>query len=602
MIIFIAASLLGLGFSSVLPKDIPAPLRILASFAIGLLVFTQIVLLLAFFLNISLVTIIISLILCGCLSAFLFFKEKNRLFSDFKISIVFAVSSLIILSLSAYIFFTQVLAEKNFGLVTGGGGIYGDTALHLAYTSRIGLGLFPVENPLFAGRTLVYPLANDLLSAVLRIGSLNLNLSFALPQIVFFLGFLSLFFAFCRKFMGERGYVFTLVILFLGWGIGWLLFIKEWSGVGGSFWNLISKDFTNNDFYNLYFHNILTGLIWPERSFLPGILLAIWSFINFLAYEKTFEKKYILINGLILGCLPFWHTHTFIFMVISTITVYSWYLFRYFSKKIVFDVLFTSVIAIFLSVPFLLLFLNNHEASNFLHFSRGWISSGNNFFVFWFRNSFLVIPFAIAGIIFLNKKSLYLFVPAFITFLIANFVIFQPWDWDNIKLLTLSFMFFSILAGIFLERLSKSNFWTFAAVAIIIPFFALSGLLSILLQTKNIYTIYDRTDIDLANWAKKYTSPNDVFIIEPIPNHPIPGLAGRLVYMGYPGHLWVHGIDYASREENNNKILSGDIKNILSMDSPISYIVVRNNAKNVFIGPETFSNEKYKVFRASDLR
>lgn len=603
VIIFLLVLLLGIGFTTLLPKSLPNFLKIIAAFAIGLFIFGQITLLSAFVLNINFFSILLSFFIYSGLSAFFFFKDKNAVNLRFAVSPIFVISTIFIASLSAYIFFNQVLAQKNFGLVTGGGGIYGDTALHSAYTSRLVEGGFPPQNPLYAGKVLVYPLANDLLSAILRLNQMTLNLSFVLPQLIFMLGFLSIFYTFCRKFMSDKGYLFSLIFLFFGWGIGWFFFLREWIATSIPFFEFIKNDFTNNETYNLHFHNIFTGLIWPERSFLPGIFLAVWSYLNFLWYEETSEKKYLLVNSLILGSLPFWHTHTFIFIAISSAVFFGRLLFNKFSEKLLREILLFGVVSVALAAPFIWLFLTNSEDGSFFHFSLGWMNKNENIIVYWFKNSFLIIPLAVGGFFFVKKKYLYVYIPSVLVFVLANIVIFQPWDWDNIKLLTLSFILFSAAAGILFDHISKKNLIAFTILLLTIPFFTLSGFLSVALQSKNIYTIYDNSDIDLANWAEENTKPNEVFLINPIPNHPIPGLAGRLVYMGYPGHLWVHGINYAKREQEVNQILSGDFSPIENLEEKITYIVLSNNTSGMIPISgiqESYQNQKYRVLMVTD--
>ena len=126
-----------------------------------------------------------------------------------------------------------------------------------------------------------------------------------------------------------------------------------------------------------------------------------------------------------------------------------------------------------------------------------------------------------------------------------------------------------------------------------------SGVLSILFQLKNSHVIYDQQDIALGNWAMTNTKTSDIFIIDPVPNHPIPGLSGRLVYSGYPGHLWVHGIDYSERETLNRSVIEGDLVSNEKAKLPISYVVLSKNGSenNRFNYQVVFKNNKYTVFK-----
>lgn len=60
----------------------------------------------------------------------------------------------------------------------------------------------------------------------------------------------------------------------------------------------------------------------------------------------------------------------------------------------------------------------------------------------------------------------------------------------------------------------------------------------------------------------------------PIHNTPV-FLTGRRSLMGYPGHIWTHGIDFGQREADIRKIYSGspDATSLLSKYG-VDYVVI----------------------------
>lgn len=594
MLLFLLISTLGFGFFGVLPRSINSTLRLLVCPAIGLLLFAEFVLLYSFIFNVGIASILAGLFSEGGL-AFVAFKIFKPQVKFEKVSALFMATLVTICAISSYIYYFQLLYPTPSGsLQTGGGGLYGDTALHSAYTSRIQTGEFPPQNPLFAGKALVYPLANDLLSAILRINGLAINWAFILPQITFLVAFLALFYSFSRKFTTDRGFLIAACLFSLGWGIGFVYFLQEFLARGS--WLLIS-DFTNNPQYNLHLHNVFTGLIFPERSFLPGLILALWIFLNFWEYFQTRKKIFLVISSILFGILPFWHVHAFIFVFISSLVFAFFLLFKHTQENIR-EFLILPLISFLFALPFLVLFFTNHPEGSFLRFSAGWENESENIVIFWLKNSFLILPLAALGLWKLKRDLRFFFIGPVIAFSLANIVIFQPWSWDNIKLLTLSFLFFAILAGSFLNNILERGLVLKTSVMIVILVSCLSGFLSILLQLNRTFVIYDKDDIELAGWAKNNTQLNDVFLIDPTPTHPIPGLSGRLVYVGYPGHLWVHGIDYGKREQMTNQILAGDFSQIDNLEVPVSYVVLSKNNRNLEIPKEfnkVYQNQKYLV-------
>ncbi len=238
---------------------------------------------------------------------------------------------------------------------------------------------------------------------------------------------------------------------------------------------------------------------------------------------------------------------------------------------------------------------------SFIHFSLGWIKAGDNQLVFWLKNTGLVLPLAAIGIFLLPKKYRLFFVPPVLLFAAANLVIFQPWDWDNIKLFSWAFLFLAIPAGHTLANLFARRFLIKIVALIIIVSLTASGLLSLTRQAQGTFTIYDTEDIKLVEWVKANTKPTDVFLIDPWPNHPVPGLAGRSVYVGYPGHLWVHGIDYGRREELTKQILAGDWGKIKETGIPIDYVVTTSSDDIPAVPWLTliFQNGKFMVYRVN---
>ncbi|MGB8509150.1 MAG: hypothetical protein WCD76_12255, partial [Pyrinomonadaceae bacterium] len=68
--------------------------------------------------------------------------------------------------------------------------------------------------------------------------------------------------------------------------------------------------------------------------------------------------------------------------------------------------------------------------------------------------------------------------------------------------------------------------------------------------------VFDSDGVALAELVKRETAPRSLILHAPTYNDPI-YLSGRRTFLGYPGHLWSHGIDYASREAELRRIYAG---------------------------------------------
>ena len=713
----ILVSLIGIGLSWLI-FPFPRFLKLLVGPAFGIIVFTQIALLVSLILGFNLTSIsIAALVEFILLFISYLLKPSPKFFTDmlrqdksqltlirhpelvWRSQISGSIKRILknrwplwlilitIGSVVTFIFWTKVLTPTEFGLTTGGEGLYGDTALHLSYAMSLVTQGLPPQNPLFASIQLRYPFLVNLFSASLVKLGMNLRFSFILPQLIYFLAFVALFYYLAKKvgatqlrhsgnsasggrvqnlffrfdseqarMTGNLTAFFALLIFFLGWGLGFTKYLQDVKQ--SSSW-LVNREYTNNlPGYNL--HNVLTGLIFPERSFLPGLViglliavLAIQPF-NHLTIKSSETKsdsarqsrifpqfaihnsKFLILIGFLLGILPLWHTHTFIFfgLAVGIWTILpslqlthpgpllrrEGILIPPLFKRRLGGVIFIYTIALLLALPALLWFRGQVTQAAFIHLTSGWIA-GEHFLAFWWRNTGLLIPLALIGFLLLPKNKRIIFVPAFAMFIIANLVIFQPWDWDNIKLFSWVFLFLSIPAGHCLSvilgspaqrddsriqipdasargglaRMTRGLF-----VLVLLFSLTASGILSLAYLANTEYTIYDKQDLELVAWVKTNTRPTDVFLVDPWPNHPVPGLTGRSVYLGYPGHLWVHGIDYGKRETLVKQVLEGNVSLIKSTDVAVNYLVAPSSDRGKFTSSTlnlVYANQKFVVYK-----
>jgi hypothetical protein len=227
----------------------------------------------------------------------------------------------------------------------------------------------------------------------------------------------------------------------------------------------------------------------------------------------------------------------------------------------------------------------------------GWMRKDDNWISFWWRNSLFLIPFSLFGWGITKNKRI--FVPAYLAFIIANFISFQPLDWDNFKLFAWVAIFWSILVAQFYNWISKKIPFGYIMVAVLLILSSLSGLESLRIPFLSEYILYDIEDQSLAQWINVNTNPQDVFLTEPAFNHPIAGLSGRSIYMGYPGTLWTYGLPYWEREGNVKQVFAGNWESAQKLQPKISYIVISKYQNITSSVPFTlvYQNNKYQIYK-----
>jgi hypothetical protein len=168
------------------------------------------------------------------------------------------------------------------------------------------------------------------------------------------------------------------------------------------------------------------------------------------------------------------------------------------------------------------------------------------------------------------------YLPFLLCFIVPNLYKLAPWDWDNIKVLIYWFIASAPLVALLLVRLSRWPRFGYAAAAVLFVLMTLSGSLDIwrVLTGALEWQDFDADQVATVELLKQNVPPHAVMLTAQVHNHPFL-LAGRRSFMGYPGTLWTHGIDYAEREDAATRIYRGDPDALdLLKQHKIEYVVV----------------------------
>jgi hypothetical protein len=174
------------------------------------------------------------------------------------------------------------------------------------------------------------------------------------------------------------------------------------------------------------------------------------------------------------------------------------------------------------------------------------------------------------------KRLLLFYLPFTLCFVISNAGKISPWVWDNIKVI-----FYWYLASVPLVALLLARLWRLHSAARIAAIVLLLGLT--LAGSLDVWRVvseaseqreFDRAGIAFAEVVKEQTAPRSLILHAPTYNHPV-YLTGRRALMGYAGHLWSQGIDYAAREAELRRMYAGapDAGNLLAKHQ-VEYVVV----------------------------
>lgn len=503
--------------------------------------------------------------------------------------------------------FARVVERESGSWIMHYATTWGDWSFHASSTTTFVFGQnFPPQNPLFAGRPFRYPFAADFASSLLMLGGWELPAALAWPSWGMAMLALTGLILWARRLTeGLAAGVIAVTLSLLGGGLGFWYFFGDAARLGIlSAIAHVPRSYDHLDPpVNIQWPNPVLAYYLPQRAFVFGaaIVMAIlllltpvlqvssvlgWrSMINSLRHvTKRLPLEngatLFLLAGALTGTLPWFHVHSLVVLAIVTV---CW------------AVLFPRLAwlaflgaAALLAVPRLLAAVpGDASAPANLHYPRfqfAWLAGPDIPAWFWFKNTGLFWPLLLAALLgpfALRGRSRLILAPFLVVFVVANLVVFQPWDWDNTKLLIFWYLAGAVAVSALLIAIWRAGWWGRFAAPVVWLTLVASGVLSLLQflppQAPS-YVWFTSEEIALADDVKRLTPSHAVFLTGDQPNNPIADLAGRSVLMSYRGWLWTYGIDYRSREADIARIYRGE---------PEALALLRGYHVNfVVIGPE----------------
>ena len=513
----------------------------------------------------------ITLLLFAFLAALLMKKEVTPLKNDWKAFAVVAAGALLFLAINHYGYLFYEDGSYNSIL-----NVWGDGPFHYGVINSFALAdNFPPEYPMLAGQEMGYPFLNDFYSAFLVTEGIGLRESIIIPNALLGFSLLALCYLFTKRVTGSQAAALLVLLLF---------FVNGNAGLF-QFNGALDKDYSHLEDNGLWFMNLTYALFLPQRSLLLGYALF---FLALILIERG-GKGNLFLAGTAAGLMPLAHGHSCIALAV----VGGWMLLKKKGKQFFFAP------AALLAAPQLAWVLSQ-AASVFSGFRFWWLEllremSVAGVLAFWAAN-WWVVGLVGAGALFTEKKLRRFAVPFIALFVLANVFRFQPWDWDNIKILSYAFYGFAVLASITLVKLASRGGWRKAVAALAVLLAVGSGVLTFawMLGGQNAhYAVFDESDLGFAEWVK--TTPKDaVFLTGSSPQSVPSALGGRASYLGFTGWVWSHGLDYAEREATQKRVYAtGNCA--LAKENGINFVVVGNRESHLEVNESVFASWE-KVF------
>jgi len=458
------------------------------------------------------------------------FKEERSLFPGVKFVPALLYGFIIFAGLEHFLY---LLYYSNHGLRTLHLNNFGDVSLHIQYIRSMASGArFWPDNPAFAGDLLRYPLGIDLYNALWEI------LGVPIDSHLFLTGFAATVAAvsMLHRWMGW-------------WGVG-AFFLNG----GLANWKVLQTgrifDFQNA----LAWKSFLLSLWITQRGFLfavPAGVYVIKMVTETLLGERTLRREEKVVCALLWASLALFHLHTFFILSLAL----GIFLVFYRQLRLMVEVALPAVAA---GLVFVVFSMRGLTRPGVLHLQPGWLAGQGNLFWFWLVNLGPWLFFAAAGLFLAFRKPFaglrWIAISAFLLFAVFTVVMVAPWDWDNIKVLVWLYLFISWIAWrTWVGRLP-------GAAALLVGVLAFSsGAIAVLSSLPGYSSgaeLYKASEVWDAKAALAALPADSVLAAAPDPNHPA-AFWGAKVAMGYPGHVWSHGINSTVREGQIESIFRG---------------------------------------------
>ncbi len=413
----------------------------------------------------------------------------------------------------------------------------GDMSLHITYIRQLASGVqFWPENPIYAGAKLTYPVGIDLFNSLLLLAGVDIIRGLV--------------------WVGLAGCTLTGVALWR-WGRAFVVagFLCNGGLLGFAFlwkWQLV--DFQADAAWK----SIPLALFVTQRGLLFALpaglaLLCSWR-TRFFENDTHAWRMPVWGEVLLYASMPLFHLHTFLFL---SFLLGSWFIILPSARK----PLAALIGAAFVPATVLVMLVTGmFGGASALGWKPGWMQEDANFFVFWVTN-FGVLPVLVGvlGVGLIREEEIRwpaaIFIPSLLIFLLCCFVKFAPWEWDNTKIMIWSYI--AILPTLWSDLIGRWPVPSRIAACVAIFFSGFVSLLGGIGLTHHGYDIALRSEFDGVARAVCGLPLDARFAGSPTFDHPVL-LNGRMMAMGYEGHVWSHGYaDWAERKDEVTALMNG---------------------------------------------
>lgn len=526
---------------------------------------------------------------------------------DTRLLKTLAFTALPLTLIGAYLQWTHTIMPTANGSLHVGQSTYGDLPLHLAIASGMRNASFPADYSILPGYRLAYPFLADTLSTSFMLMGLSLRAAILVPGILMtaltFAGYAILA---DRMADSKRAVILAVFLFFLNGGLGFMYMVDMQGvtlGSSGSnelqsargLWNRIltvingwyqtPANHAEFNTYNLRWSNVIVDMMVPQRTTLAGwcqVIPCLYLLYDALQpptpwgmeildsedgptavwHKRDLTWRQMLLLGIWAGMLPMVNTHCFLALGLCSIGFMAYDLIhcRHEWKKTLLFWAVYGALALAVSLPQLFTWTFGQAVGNdhFLTFRFNWVNNTGNglkdaYLWFYIKNIGLPFVLILLSLLEKNPKRRFIASGAFVIFIAAEFIQFQPNEYDNNKLFYIWYMLCAVLAADYgfelLDKLKGLRARPVVAIVSLVVFF-FTGALAVARECKSDYQMFSKEEVDAAAFVEENTEPHATFITGTQHINFVSSLAGRRIVCGPDLWLYMHGYDTDSRKQD----------------------------------------------------
>lgn len=421
--------------------------------------------------------------------------------------------------------------------------VWGDWAFHHGDVVSLTAGAnLPPTHPRLVGEPWAYHYLPAFTAAAMVRTGLSPAAALSLQTFTFSVLIALGCYGFARRLTGgdRPAAALALVLFLLGGGLEWWLVASgsvsspdPIATLAGRLWDPAANTDANIEWENLYF-----ALIATQRGFLYGLPLTLLVLTLLHRGVRSRDARLFLAAGAVAGLLPLAHLSSLLALALITPALVALFPSRHWLS------FYTVWIA--LAAPQLYLQQGGQVGQvSRARFHLGWMADPDPWLWFWFKNLGLFLP--LLGAAYWRRDLLPALDRRFLlslmtVFVLANVAIFQPWDWDNMKLLTYWFLGVSVLLGGWIAACwrRRRQWLARTGLVLVVLTMTLSGMLLNLHQLlgRDRHVLLTAEEMEVAQRIRQSTPVGAVFATGLQHNHPVLVAGGRRVVLYYGGWLW----------------------------------------------------------------